>query len=251
MAHTCTLGAPGRVRAALGARTGDCGSAADRRRGGFQLPLSTLLRRELSRAGWEPLGEVAGLFSIGKLAAASADYYLAAVAQGVEDYRLGVGEPPGLWLGRGSAELGLAWEVSADDLRRALAGLGPDGRELASAPAGRARVPGYDLTFSAAKSVSLLHALGDPSLADRVVARARGRGARGARLPGARGRRAPPGSLPGPGRDRLYLASDGAQETAAEDLRTHRWEPEPDPVRELARDLERSEGRRISMDLGL
>jgi len=49
----------------------------------------------------------------------------------------------------------------------------------------------------------------------------------------------------------LYLASDRARETAGEDLRTHRWEPEPDPVWELARDLERSEGRKMSMDLGL
>jgi len=53
------------------------------------------------------------------------------------------------------------------------------------------------------------------------------------------------------GETRLYLASDRAQAAGGEDLRTHRWEPEPEPVRELARDLERSEGRRMSMDPGL
>ena len=46
----------------------------------------------------------------------------------------------------------------------------PDGQELARAPAGRERVPGYDLTFSAPKSVSLLHALGNTRLQYLVVA---------------------------------------------------------------------------------
>jgi conjugative relaxase-like TrwC/TraI family protein len=91
------------------------------------------------------------------------------VAQGVEDYYLGAGEGPGVWLGRGTAALGLRGEVLPEDLRAVFGGRAPDGALLARAPAGPERVPGFDLTLSAPKSVSLLHALGDPRLRYLVV----------------------------------------------------------------------------------
>jgi len=56
------------------------------------------------------------MLSIGKLAGGGEDYHLEAVAAGVEDYYLGSGEAPGLWLA-GAAALGLAGEVAPGDLR--------------------------------------------------------------------------------------------------------------------------------------
>jgi Ti-type conjugative transfer relaxase TraA len=109
------------------------------------------------------------MLSIGKLAAGGEDYYLQAVAAGVEDYYLGAGEAPGRWLA-GAGALGLGGEVAPEDLRAVLAGRAPGGDQLAAAPPGRARVPGYDLTFSAPKSVSLLHALGEPHVQSDVLA---------------------------------------------------------------------------------
>jgi hypothetical protein len=41
------------------------------------------------------------VLSIGKLGRGSEDYYLSVVASGVEDYYLGSGEAPGVWLGAG------------------------------------------------------------------------------------------------------------------------------------------------------
>ena len=109
------------------------------------------------------------MLSIGKLAAGGEDYYLQAVAAGVEDYYLDAGEAPGHWLA-GAGALGLEGEVALEDLRAVLAGREPGGAQLAAAPPGRARVPGYDLTFSAPKSVSLLHALGEPQTQSEVLA---------------------------------------------------------------------------------
>lgn len=107
------------------------------------------------------------MLNIGKLAAGRESYYLAQVADGVEDYYLSSGESPGKWLGSGIEALGLAGEVEGDDLRAVLAGASPDGAGLVRP--GR-RTPGFDLTFRAPKSVSLLHALGDPEIARDVMA---------------------------------------------------------------------------------
>jgi conjugative relaxase-like TrwC/TraI family protein len=110
------------------------------------------------------------MLSIGKLATGGESYYLEAVASGAEDYYLGAGEAPGAWAGRGAAAFGLRGEVAAEELRFVMAGRSPAGEVLAEAPGGRRRLPGYDLTFSAPKSVSLLYALGDARLQYRVVA---------------------------------------------------------------------------------
>ncbi len=109
------------------------------------------------------------MLSIGKLV--SARYYLDSVAKRIEDYYAGVGEAPGLWLGQGSRSLGLGGEVAEGDLEPLLAGHGPDGTPLVSGKAAApGRLPGFDLTFSSPKSVTLLFAIGDP----RVSAAARG-----------------------------------------------------------------------------
>src|SRR5205807_1695803 len=69
--------------------------------------------------------------------------------------------------GDGVGALGLGGEVAGDDLRAVLAGQDPDGVRLGRASR---RVPGFDLTFRAPKSVSLLWALGDPNIAAEVAA---------------------------------------------------------------------------------
>ncbi|WP_028066549.1 MobF family relaxase [Solirubrobacter soli] len=118
------------------------------------------------------------MLSIGKLAAGQAKYYLdqaearvdvvQSVGGGVEDYYLGPHEARGRWIGSAGHELGLRDNVGADALRRVLAGSHPeDGRELRSSSS-RASVAGFDLTFSAPKSVSVLFGVGDPSLSERV-----------------------------------------------------------------------------------
>jgi conjugative relaxase-like TrwC/TraI family protein len=100
------------------------------------------------------------MLSIGRLGiTGGADYYLDKVANNVDDYYLGRGEAPGQWIGSGSTELGLSGQVGPDALRNLLAGMSPDGQSLGMRLRSDRR-PGYDLTFSAPKGVSLLWAFG-------------------------------------------------------------------------------------------
>jgi conjugative relaxase-like TrwC/TraI family protein len=118
------------------------------------------------------------MVSVGKLAAGQADYYLdqaggrvsraASVASGAEDYYAGGLEAAGRWWGRGSQALGLKGTVGAEELRAVLSGLTPDGRGVLTGST--TRVPGFDVTFSAPKSVSLMFALGPASLRSAVLA---------------------------------------------------------------------------------
>jgi conjugative relaxase-like TrwC/TraI family protein len=105
-----------------------------------------------------------GMLSIGKLGTGQETYYLEKVAEGAEDYYSGEGEAAGQWLGDGATELGLSGEVGGDQLTAMLTGRSPmDGSPLGlRAVGGRGPVPGFDFTFSAPKSVSLLWGLGGP-----------------------------------------------------------------------------------------
>src|SRR5215213_4737654 len=112
--------------------------------------------------------------SIWKLRVGAENYYLAQVARGLEDYYTGRGEMPGRWAGAATSGLGLGAEpVDGDELRAVLAGLQPGTGE---APNGgpprtwKGRVPGFDFTFAAPKSVSVLYALGDPLVSAEVTA---------------------------------------------------------------------------------
>jgi conjugative relaxase-like TrwC/TraI family protein len=103
------------------------------------------------------------MLSIGKLVAGAEDYYLSMVAEGQEEYYTGAGESPGTWLGAGTDDLGLAGEVRPEALAAILAGMSPGtGVDLGLMRRSGTRVGGFDLTFSAPKSVSLLYALGSP-----------------------------------------------------------------------------------------
>jgi conjugative relaxase-like TrwC/TraI family protein len=104
------------------------------------------------------------VLSIGKMVARSGEYYIATVANGREEYYTGSGESPGFWLGEGARRLGLEGSVAPDDLRQVLAGVSPNGEILTAGRVDEAkRVAGFDLTWSAPKSVSLLFGLSDPS----------------------------------------------------------------------------------------
>ena len=126
-------------------------------------------------SGWArpraiPAVFVVVVLSIGKLAAGQQDYYLRSVADGVEEYYLGSGEAPGRWLGRGAQRLQLSGQVTGESLAALLEGKDPaTGSPLWKSP--RARLPGWDLTFSAPKSVSLLYALG-PEPVRRIAVQA-------------------------------------------------------------------------------
>jgi hypothetical protein len=125
------------------------------------------------------------VLSIGKLATGQANYYLqqverridrvTSVASGVEDYYLSEGEAAGEWIGSGPAALGLQGTVDDEQLHRVLGGEDPATGDLLRSTRGT-RVPGFDLTFSAPKSVSVLFGICDNEV--------RGRIERGPALPG-------------------------------------------------------------------
>ena len=104
------------------------------------------------------------MISIGKLR--SADYYEREVVDGAEDYYVRPGEAPGRWVGNLAAELGLEGTVDGDHLAALFELRHPHtGEPLLDTNATK---PGFDLTISAPKSVSLLWALGDEDRAAQV-----------------------------------------------------------------------------------
>ncbi|MBW8059199.1 MAG: relaxase domain-containing protein [Solirubrobacterales bacterium] len=111
------------------------------------------------------------MLTIGKLGKGQERYYIEKVAEGAEDYYSGEGEAPGEWIGDAAARLGLDGEIEADQLEAMLTARNPaDGEPLLGTRgvAASGSVPGFDLTFSAPKSVSLLWGLGGPLAAIEV-----------------------------------------------------------------------------------
>jgi len=118
-------------------------------------------------------------------------YYERTVASSREDYYAGRGEARGEWFGSGAADLGLEGAVADGELSALLGGHDPvSGALLRTPPApklvSRTRidpstgervtealphhpVAGFDLTFSAPKSVSLLYALSEPEVQAEVA----------------------------------------------------------------------------------
>src|SRR5579864_825801 len=113
------------------------------------------------------------MLSIGKLenhtGKAAGSYYTQSVAHGREDYYAGRGEDVGHWMGTGPRGLGLTGEVQEADFLAVIAGRDPStGEWLARPPRGGQRTPGFDLTFSAPKSVSVLWGLAGESVSVAV-----------------------------------------------------------------------------------
>ncbi len=94
------------------------------------------------------------MLSIGPLTVGKELYYTKLASL---DYYTSSGEPPGRWFGHSAEALGLSGEVTAEHLSRLTAGFTPDGKTPLVRNAGsEKRRAGFDLTFSAPKSVSVL-----------------------------------------------------------------------------------------------
>ncbi len=105
------------------------------------------------------------MLGVHRLSSRGADYYLSDLAR---ELPVSGREGRGQWLGGAAAGLGLSGSVDPEHLRTVLDGRNPaTGRRLRS---DRATVLGFDLTFSAPKSASVLFALGGEEAARQVVA---------------------------------------------------------------------------------
>ncbi|HLH27861.1 MAG TPA: MobF family relaxase, partial [Acidimicrobiales bacterium] len=97
------------------------------------------------------------------------DYYVDQLVPGRPEGTGLVGERPGAWQGRAAAELHLSGIVGARELGELLSGRDPaNGRQLRAGR--RDATAGFDLTFCAPKSVSLLGMLAPREIAHEVVA---------------------------------------------------------------------------------
>src|SRR3954452_7068793 len=116
------------------------------------------------------------MLSVSKLSPGQEAYYERAVAAGIDDYYAGRGESPGVWVGRGAAELELEGVVDDGELGRLIGGrepltsavlrshpakeqssvewIGSDAGEPTVEQKTLSPVAGYDLVFSPPKSVS-------------------------------------------------------------------------------------------------
>lgn len=98
--------------------------------------------------------------------------YYSSLGQSSEDYYVGSKtQPAGVWVGEGAERLKLEGKaVEPEVFRNLFRGYAPDGAEKWVQNAGRMgdgkrdRMPGYDFTFSAPKSVSIVRAIGSDEL---------------------------------------------------------------------------------------
>lgn len=93
------------------------------------------------------------MLSIFAMSGGDGNYY---VQLAREDYYLAGGEPPGIWLGAGAERLGLGPQVDNQVFHRLFEGFYPTGEALVQNAGAPGRQPGWDLTFSPPKSVSVL-----------------------------------------------------------------------------------------------
>lgn len=110
------------------------------------------------------------MLSIGKIGndVGRQRYYDNQVAKGVDDYYHGVGEAPGEWVGTGAEFLGISGRVEDDQLLEMFAGRNPITGEQIYVRPGSGKVAGFDLTFSAPKSISVLFAA-HPELREKLI----------------------------------------------------------------------------------
>jgi conjugative relaxase-like TrwC/TraI family protein len=108
------------------------------------------------RGSFEIFHELDGdtMLSISALSAGHGNYYLKLAR---DDYYLKGGEPRGLYLGKGAEALGLNRLVDEKECKWLLDGFSPDGKDPLTQNAGDPKhQAGWDLTFSAEKSISAI-----------------------------------------------------------------------------------------------
>jgi Ti-type conjugative transfer relaxase TraA len=89
-------------------------------------------------------------------------------SRGPEDYYTESGHTPGRWIGSGAADLGLPGEVNEQAFDRLAAGFHPETEDALVQRAGDAHRPGWDLTFSAPKSVSIVWGIAEREQRDAI-----------------------------------------------------------------------------------
>jgi conjugative relaxase-like TrwC/TraI family protein len=94
-------------------------------------------------------------------------YYVDDLVPGRAEGTLVAGEEAGCWWGHGAGELGQRDRVDPQPFAEVLAGRHPVSNAPIRARRGGRSVSGYDLTFGAPKSVSLLHLLGPREIAEQ------------------------------------------------------------------------------------
>jgi Ti-type conjugative transfer relaxase TraA len=105
------------------------------------------------------------MMSIAKLKAGAENYYLSLARA---TYYNDGGEPAGQWLGQGIQGMGLSGEVEDQPLINLMQGFDPiTGKPLVQA--NKNHVAAWDCTFSAPKSCSIVWALADKELQDRMT----------------------------------------------------------------------------------
>lgn len=98
--------------------------------------------------------------------AGQGEYYLSLA--GADDYYMAGDEPLGYWLGKGVTLLGLEGQVDKAQFRHLLRGLSPDGTRKLVRNADNERRAGWDLTWSAPKSVSVAWSQADPATREKI-----------------------------------------------------------------------------------
>jgi len=96
-------------------------------------------------------------------------YYVDPDRHALATYYLDAGEPPGVWVGKQAKALGLVGDVDPETFLALMDGRDPSGAQLGRTYNDES-VRGYDITFSAPKSVSMLWALGDEHVAGESLA---------------------------------------------------------------------------------
>lgn len=85
-----------------------------------------------------------------------------------EDYYLTDDQPAGIWIGRGAIALGISGREVGEDYHSIMRGFSPNGKTALCSVPGESHQPGWDLTFSAPKSVSIVWAAADHSLREKI-----------------------------------------------------------------------------------
>ena len=103
------------------------------------------------------------MLSIGKMSVGQHAYYDELAK---EDYYLEGGEPPGKWIGQGASALNLSGEIKSKEFSDLFAGELRGKRLVQQSES--TRCAGWDLTFSAPKSVSVAWSQSDPDTAREI-----------------------------------------------------------------------------------